>query len=297
MTLPRWDIERSNYPAAQNNTYLMTAAAGPLSNSVHHRLLTHLNQLHERGDVNWVGTMDEIEECRQRTAHFIGAQSSEEIAFTGNTSLAMNLLAMTFKQILLRQDKPLSLLSCKEEFPSTTLPWLHHGFELTQVPAQELEHHLKNFRHSVVAVSAVQYGTGFRQNLTRLGQLCSGKSFFIVNATQSLGAFPVDVKEAQVSALTASCHKWMGCGFGLSVLYFDHRFHPDSHWPLAGWLGMNEPMLMVNQQVHLKGTAQSFELGVPPIANILALDTQIKEIQRIGIHHISSRILKFRTIW
>ncbi|MCB0362815.1 MAG: aminotransferase class V-fold PLP-dependent enzyme, partial [Bdellovibrionales bacterium] len=216
--MPDWEKERLQYPALQNQTYLMTAAAGPLSQAVYESYQRHFKELYENGDIHWLLNLDSIETSRRGAMSFIGAHCESEVAFTGNTSLTMNLFAMSFKSLLHSQNRELSVLTCKEEFPSTSLPWIHHGYKIHQVEARNLADALRERNPSIVLTSTVQYGTGFRQNLNQLGELCQQKSYFIVNATQSLGAFPLDVKKSRVTALSASCHKWMGCGFGICLL-------------------------------------------------------------------------------
>lgn len=290
---PNWEMERAKFPAAQNQTYLLTAAAGPLSQAARQAYEAHYSQLLEHGDIHWLKTLEEIEESRREIVPFIGAHNESEIAFTSNTSLAMNLLAMTFKELLLRQKKPLSVLTCKEEFPSTTLAWIHHGFQVNQVSAVDLEKTLNLSPPSIILTSTVQYGTGFRQNLDVLGDLCRrSQSYLIVNATQSLGAFPVRTVHSGITALASSCHKWMCCGFGLSLMFLDEKLHQEARWPLAGWLGVRKPMNMDNSHVDLAPSARAFELGVPPIATIVALRSQMRELNRIGSEAISQRILE-----
>jgi selenocysteine lyase/cysteine desulfurase len=290
---PNWEMERAQFPAAQNQTYLLTAAAGPLSQAAWKAYQEHYSELLEHGDIHWLKTLEEIEETRREIVPFIDAHNESEIAFTSNTSLAMNLLAMTFKELLLRQKKPLSVLTCKEEFPSTTLAWIHHGFQVNQVSAVDLEKTLSLSPPSITLTSAVQYGTGFRQDLDILGDICHrSQSYLIVNATQSLGAFPVRTVHSGITALAASCHKWMCCGFGLSLMFLDEKLHQEARWPLAGWLGVRKPMNMDNFHVDLAQTARAFELGVPPIATIAALRSQMKELSRIGAESISQRILE-----
>jgi len=127
-----WASERQLFPAVTKQTYLLTAAVGPISTSVYSSYQNHYKSLLENGDVNWIKNIDMLEQVRAKTAQFLGSNGDHEIAFTANTSLAMNLLALIFKTKLQNQSRPLRVLSCKEEFPSTTVPWLNHGFEVIQ---------------------------------------------------------------------------------------------------------------------------------------------------------------------
>ncbi|MCB0384180.1 MAG: aminotransferase class V-fold PLP-dependent enzyme, partial [Bdellovibrionales bacterium] len=253
MTAINWENERGLYPAASAQTYLLTAAVGPISSPVHKTYQLHYQSLLQSGDINWMENVEMLGLVREASAGFINASEAREIAFTPNTSMAMNFLAMGIAGYLDRSAKPRKILSCQEEFPSSTIPWLHHKYEVVQVPAHQLEVEAERGDYSLLITSAVQFGTGYRQNLRTLGEICQARGTkLIVNATQALGAFPIDVQGSGISALTASCHKWMCCGYGLSLLYLENELLEQFDSPLAGWLSMKNPLAMNNRQLDLK---------------------------------------------
>lgn len=53
------------------------------------------------------------------------------------------------------------------------------------------------------------------------------RTLLIVDATQSLGAVPLDVRRSPVDFLAASVHKWLFGAYGLSCLYVDRRWWED----------------------------------------------------------------------
>lgn len=288
-----WENERELYPAVTKQTYLLTGAVGPISKNVYASYQNHYRSLYEVGDINWMENVETLDLVREQTARFLGATGAHEIAFTANTSMAMNLLAMTFKSRLEKANKPLKILSCNEEFPSTTIPWLHHGFEVIQVPAANLADEAEKAPAPLVVASAVQFGTGYRQDLVSLGKICkASKTELVVNGTQAMGAFPIDVKEMGISALTVSCHKWMCCGYGLSIMYLAEELLPTAQWPIAGWLSVEDPLLMDNRAHNLKQDASALEVGIPMFSLIAALGTQLTDLERLGIKNIGHRILE-----
>src|SRR6185369_3456709 len=86
-------------------------------------------------------------------------------------------------------------------------------------------------RTRVLAVSAVEFASGFRTDLDALGQLCRENNiFFFVDAIQALGVFPIDVQKTPIDALSADGHKWLlgpeGAGIGYVRREWVDRLHP-----------------------------------------------------------------------
>ena len=88
----------------------------------------------------------------------------------------------------------------------------------------------------LLTVSFVQYLSGYRANLTAIGEICRRRGcFFFVDAIQGLGAFPLNVEESHIDALSADGHKWLLGSEGCGVLYI-RRSRQDAIEPVEfGW--------------------------------------------------------------
>lgn len=74
----------------------------------------------------------------------------------------------------------------------------------------------------IVAVSAVDFGSGEVVDLERVGAVCRERGiFFAVDGTQAVGAVPLDVKALGISLLTVAAYKWMLGPFGVGFAYLD----------------------------------------------------------------------------
>ena len=102
-----------------------------------------------------------------------------------------------------------------QEFPSNRVVWESlrpRGVEVryADVSAGEPERaviDLIDNRTRLVALSAVQYGTGLRLDLRRIGRHCEdGEVLFCVDAIQQIGALPLDVREARADFVVADGH-------------------------------------------------------------------------------------------
>src|SRR5687768_17825204 len=75
-------------------------------------------------------------------------------------------------------------------------------------------------RTRLVTVSSVAFHNGFLADLDAIGELCLRHSvLFCVDAIQSVGVLPIDVRRANIAFLAADAHKWM-CGPEGAALFY-----------------------------------------------------------------------------
>jgi cysteine desulfurase / selenocysteine lyase len=285
---PVWKEIREDFPALASFTYLNSAAAGPVPRPVAEAATRFYRELEAGGDTHWDAWRQEVEEVRAKVAAFIGAEA-DEIAFVPNTSTGMNLIADLL-------GPAGALLSDEIEFPSVTLPWIQRGIPVHMVPAIEGVPRIESFqvgyspRAATIAISHVQFSNGCRQDLAAFGQIKAGRHL-VVCGSQSLGAFPVDVKACEIDALATAGHKWLCAGYGAGFVYVSRKLI-DEHPPRsAGWLSVEDPFSFDNRQARLLPSARRFELGCPSFAPIFALGAAVDYLSKIGIARITERVL------
>src|SRR5206468_1242323 len=72
----------------------------------------------------------------------------------------------------------------------------------------------------VLAISSVEFASGFRNDLGALGLLCRERGVYLfVDAIQSLGVLPLDVQQTPVDFLSADGHKWMLGPVGAGIFW------------------------------------------------------------------------------
>ncbi len=294
MTNMDWEKVRREHQGTQGQTYLMTSAEGLWHDSVFAAYSNFAERRRVTGSLHWQTDLKVLQETRKKVAELLGGTDSD-IGFLPNTSTGMNVLAMMLKS----KHPGANIVLPADEFPSSVLPWYHHGFSVRQVPSRQGQIPAEDLLAAVdsetaaLVTSAVQFQTGFRQDLVKLGSRLHEMGVpFIVNGTQALGAFPVDVKKARISALTASAHKWMAAGLGLSIFYCSPAFRQEHDWPLAGWLSVDNPMELRNEKPTLRSETSATEIGIFPIPVIHALHQATQLRLELGIDSISERILR-----
>ena len=184
------------------------------------------------------------------------------------------------------------------EFPSSTVPWLHHGYRVDFVKARDnavylgdIEKVVSRNKKGVLVHSYVQYASGFRQDMAALGRLARKYGhYFVANITQGCGAFPVELGKWGVDVACCTGVKWLCAGEGAGFIYVRRGLLGKFRSPLAGWLSVKDPMGLENRTVDLKDEAARFELGGLNMPNIFALGSAVKEARRLGVDNIARRI-------
>jgi cysteine desulfurase / selenocysteine lyase len=285
-----WNEIRNAFPVCSKYIYLNPAGGSPMSIAAAKEGQRFYDDMLEWGDLHYDDWIAQTELVRQKTAAYIGA-GKREIAFVPNTSTGMSYIANMLKGMG-------EILTTLDEFPSTTLPWLNLGQHITYIQPEKysynidiIEKHI-NPKTRILISSYVQYSTGFRQDLTALGNLCRSKGLiFIVNATQALPIFPVDVKKDQIDFLVFTGLKWAGSGYGSGVLFVAAKWLETLTFPVAGWRSVERPELMDNTSSVMRNEASALEGGCPPFPNVFALGGAIDFFNNIGPERLSQRVL------
>src|SRR5262249_13306496 len=119
-----------------------------------------------------------------------------------------------------------------------------------------------------------------------------GSHALVINASQSAGAFEIDVKRMQIDALCATGHKWLLSGYGSGVVFLSRKLLDQSKSKSIGWLSVEHPFEMRNDEFRPRhDTAARVELGCPHFAGIFSLGASIDLINEIGAANIQERIL------
>ena len=203
------DRARSLFPyLASGHVYLNHAATSPLATPVVEALAAHIHD-RAQGEIDTYGNdLPMIKAWRKNVCRLINAEGPERIAFAMNTSDALNTVAAGLPW---RDDDHILLNNA--EFPANLHPFLHlrrHGVEVDVmqvengiVTPEAIKRRLRD-ETRLVAISAVQFLSGYRADLEAIGALCRDRSIiFIVDGIQAVGAVPVDVQAMHIDCLAA----------------------------------------------------------------------------------------------
>ena len=299
-----WDRLREDFPITKSYTYLANAAITPIPLPVYTEILKFYQGALYHGGTIWSDWIDAMEETRELYSKFIGADSKDEIAFTHSTSEGMNIIAHILS------DKGI-VISNELEFPSTNLPWINKNSKNIKflkpdyegkIPILDIAKMIDKFHGKrgkqvkTILTSHVQFSNGFRQDLAELGKLTQRKDLhLVVNATQSLGAMSLDVKNFNIDFMASNGHKWMLSSFGIGTIYIKRKYLRDKDYFKPTFFSLSgqkkKDNFDNNTILDSSYSATRFELGTPHFQNIVALKAAIKYTSKIGIKQIEKRIL------
>jgi selenocysteine lyase/cysteine desulfurase len=287
-----WTAARALFPAVDKNVYLNTAGGGPVSERSAAAGSAYYEQSLQDGDVHWEEWLERVEAVRRKLARVLNARPVD-LAFVGNASTGLSIAAHMLR------DRG-RVLAVADEFPSCTLPFLQLGYDVDFVPTardggvgiRDLEAACSD-KTGVLAISFVQYKSGFRNDMARLGAFCKERDLaFVVDATQGFGAFPLDVSDNSADFLVTSGYKWANAGYGVAGLYVSGKFLQPETFPLVGWRSPREPYALSYDSLDIAARAAALEQGHPPFAGIFALGAALDLMIEIGLQKIGRRIVE-----
>ena len=291
-----WDnIRKEEFPALNNFTYLMAASASPISKTACQIGKDYYDDMHYHGDINHEHFFENLEEIRGLIAEYIRADP-ENIAFMINTSSAITVIAH------LLNDQQAEVLYPSMEFPASIHVFKKLGFPCKKIDDLHYKYPILIFRENLskntkyIVHSHVQSFNGFRQNLKKLGEFCRKDGLInIINATQSFGAFNIDVQDHEIDFLVSNALKWIGCGYGIGILYIKKCHLEERDLPFTSWLSVNDPFSMDNENlniIHETNSMDSFG-GCPNFAALLPLMGGLELIKnKIGQGNIKTGITR-----
>ena len=290
-----WNTLREEFPITRNYNFMNHAAAAPISRraaDAARRYLTHAEEnAYLRG-----GFFKQVERVRAQAALLMDANPAE-IAFVKNTSEGLSFVANG-----LTWQNGDNVVTTNAEFPANIYPWQalrSRGVQVRMVleedgriPFERLTEAIDN-RTRVVSISSVQFASGFRTDLASLGEYCQSKGVFLcVDAIQSLGAFPIDVKAMKIDFLAADGHKWLCAPEGAGLFYVRKEIQGYLQPTTIGWLSMKDPFNFGKYQFEFADTARRYESGSYNLPGVFALGGAIQLALEVGIEEIAKRLLR-----
>jgi selenocysteine lyase/cysteine desulfurase len=243
---------------------------------------------------DWVKTEQDLKE---QLRLLINARSVDEIALLKNTSEALSTVAYG-----LSWQRGDNVVITGQEFPSNRIVWeslVKYGvatrpadLESGDSPeAAVLACIDGNTR--LVAVSSVQYGTGLRLDLERIGGHCRERGIlFCVDAIQSLGAIELDVQACHADFVMADAHKWMLGPEGIALFYCRNEVMERLDLKQYGWHMVEDPGNYDRRDWAMAPSARRFECGSPNMTGVHALHASLSLLHGVGMPTIQKLVME-----
>ncbi|QDV36805.1 aminotransferase class V-fold PLP-dependent enzyme [Tautonia plasticadhaerens] len=289
------EVARAEFPVTGRWAYLDHAAIAPLPRRSGDAMRSWVAEQEANGCVNWLGWREELERIRRRAAALINAEPGE-VAFVTSTTMGIGLVAEGFPWV--PGD---NVVSASEEYPSNLFPWKNlesRGVETRLVRSREGRIRPEDLveamddRTRVLAISHVEFASGFRNDLDTLAELCHARGVALfVDAIQGLGPLTIDVRRTPIDFLAADGHKWLLGPEGAGLMFVRED-----------WIDRLRPILVGSNSVtssyndpepafDLKPDAGRWEGGCYNFAGLLGLGKSLELFLELGPDRVSGRIL------
>ena len=287
------DYIRSLFHAANNYTYLNSAAVAPMPLTAAEAVMSQLADVSNHGSEHypdWIAT-------KNRARGLLGLMLNvrpEQIAFMRNTSDGFASVAAGIDWA--EGD---NIVSFAGEFPSNFYPWRRvrdeYGVELRLAEEHDGRIDLDEFcslidsNTKLVAISATQFASGFQADLGRIAEAAhSVDALFAVDIIQALGARGFDLPGLGVDIASSASHKWLcapeGCGF----LYLSDEARNRVKPILTGWISVETPWDFEDREQPWKEDTLAWESGTGCSSLFYGLEESLKLLTDTGLEKIEA---------
>jgi selenocysteine lyase/cysteine desulfurase len=278
---PTWDVSavRARFPIFERLVYVNSCSQGALSDAVRQSYEAYLRDWDDKG-APWEYWVERTEAARSAFAELINAEP-DEIAVTTSNSAGVAALASG-----LRFAARSKVVLTDIEFPTIGQIWHAQearGARVVHVRPDELEDAVDEDT-LLVSTTHVSYRTGELVDAAEVARVAHEQgALVLLDAYQSVGSMPVDVKALDVDFLAAGVLKYLLGSAGLAFFYCRRELW-ERAWPTAtGWFADEDIFAMDIYDYSPSPTARRFQSGTPPVPSIYAGIAGIELMQEIGI--------------
>jgi selenocysteine lyase/cysteine desulfurase len=286
---------RALFPIATRYAYLDHAANAPLATPVRSTMEVYLTRMSEEPF-----DLPHWERLRAQVRTRIGELLSvgpESITFTKNTTAGLGLVAAG-----LDWEAGDNIVGVHREFPSNIYPWMglkRKGVELRLYQPEQGRIDVKALvrlcdqRTRVLAISAVQFWSGFRIDLGALGSALRGRDvLLVVDAVQAVGGLQLDLSRTPVDFLAAGAHKWLLGPMGAGFAYVGSRMLDRLSPVIIGPESVVRDHEYVDYDLTFKPGARRFEEAAPNYPGILGMGAAVNLLLRCGAPAVEEVVLR-----
>ena len=278
---------RAEFPMTEKWAYLNHAAWGPFPTRTVQAMEEYARSWASPADFYENQSGDLVEDVRAGIAELAGGDPSM-VAFTSSLAEGMNLLLNGIDW------KPgENVVMPINEFPSVVYPALnleHRGVSVKMVEKDaegrtdygKLEAAIDD-KTRAVAISHVEFADGHKNDLKVLGEICKSKGVeLFVDATQSLGAQPINIDNTGVTAISAHCYKWLLASFGIAPVVFSKGSHERVRPTYAGRNSVISDWEDPEFKLEYKPDASRYQTGGYNIMGLTALRSSLTLVREVG---------------
>ncbi len=282
-----FDKSESLFPVKRRYLYLGHSAIGPMYAPAARAAKDFIDAHSEYGRDLIERYEGVLTSFRKRAAAFLQT-APENVAYVSHTAEAINMIANGYP--FASGDQVVSYV---HEYPSNHYPWVlqrRRGVELVLLgdvaasdgpwgwSMDELAAKVTP-RTRVVALSHVQFASGFGCDLVELGAFCRERRIdLVIDGAQSLGVLPLHPEEHGIAAIAASAWKWLLGPRGGGLMYTSPALRAKLEHTMAGAGLMKHRFAYLDHRWDPLEDARRFEYSTLPWEHLAAIDKVLEEV-------------------
>lgn len=282
--------QRALFPSLETNVQLSSCSQSALAIPVRKAVVEYLDSLLERG-MDWGLWMGKVSAAKAEFARLINADADEIAVCASVTDAAASVAsALDFSGSRNR------IVVGELDFPSVGQLWHAQRRQGAQVHFVEAVDHCVSAqayvsaideRTRLVSVSQVGFYNGFRQDVEAITRHAHSQGALVfVDAYQSAGSEPIDVKTSGVDMLASGMQKYLLGVPGIAFLYVRRELAQQLEPSNTGWFGRINPFAFDIRQLDYAPNTARFDVGTPPMMAAFAAEAALKIINELGANAI-----------
>lgn len=289
------DTWRREFAINDSYVYLDHATLGPMPKASVEAIQASVAAHAVNGSLAFPGFHTMAEAVRGSFSKLIGADR-DEIAITSSTAMGINIIA---NGLSWREGDAVVVPAV--DFPANMYPWMHlaaKGVEVRRVPPRDGRITTEDFlaacdsKTRVVAVSLVQFSTGFRVAIEALGEACRSRGILlVVDGMQAIGWANIDVHELPIDVMALQSYKWLLGPFGVGWLYIRHGLIEQVEPLAVGSRSVTPRESFLDHRFELSPTATRYETGVLNLHGIAGVGASLEILTKVGMAVIEAHVL------
>lgn len=286
-----WTRVRSEFPALENWTFLNTATFGQMPRRATEAATRHFADRDRFACANFLEWFDDADRIRELASRLIHATAAD-IAFIPNASAALSLLlgGICWKA----GDQ---IVTLQHEFPNHYYYASYlgaRGVEFIETPYEHFYDRI-TARTRLVALSTVNYVTGFRAPLSRIAPFLRERGILLyVDGTQSVGALEFDAGAIQPDLFAVHGYKWLLSPNGAGFMYVHPELRKILPPNVIGWRSHHDWRnhdYLHHGTPEFKSEAEKYEGGMLPFTVVYAMGAVIQMMLELGPAAIERRVM------
>ncbi len=295
-------LHREQFPILANATYLASHSMGAAPLGAKAALDAYWEEWAANGPEAWEAWLPRIGEIADGIGSLIGAAPGS--VFLGpNVSVLQAALATCFDFTQDRNEVVYEAL----QFPSLTYVWRaweRYGARVRVVdspdgrtiPTQRIIEAITK-RTAIAVLSHAYYVSGAIADVRAIAAHCRKLGAILcVDAYQTTGVYPYDVREWDLDIVTGGSHKWLLGGSGCGWIYLKPSLREHMRPAVTGWMAHAQPFNFEDAPIRYAGSMYRFGNGTPTIPGYVVAQPGHKLIAEVGIARIREHNVRLTTM-